>query len=107
MKFVRPRTVALLACLVALAADHARGNGCLGPGLTIPQERKVDVVIIGAGMAGLIAAKRLLQEDPDLDVLILESQDKRVGGRVRSNNEWFIDDMTNAPITVEEGANWF
>ena len=38
-----------------------------------------DVVIIGAGIAGMTAAKRLR----DLDPLVLEASD-RVGGRVRT-----------------------
>ncbi|CAB9521878.1 Polyamine oxidase 1 [Seminavis robusta] len=60
-----------------------------------------DVVIVGAGMAGVSAAVTLQNEDPNLSYVILESTD-RVGGRVKSmtfgvqGNEW----------TVEDGANW-
>jgi len=60
-----------------------------------------DVVIIGAGMAGLSAGKTLLEGDPNINFVILEAQDGRVGGRVRSNEVWFHGH------TVEEGANWF
>jgi Flavin containing amine oxidoreductase len=60
-----------------------------------------DVIIVGAGMAGISAAARLQEQDPMLEYLILESSD-RVGGRVRSRdfgvpgNTW----------RVEDGANW-
>jgi hypothetical protein len=61
-----------------------------------------DVVIIGAGMAGLFAGKTLMQ-DPNLDFVILESQD-RVGGRVHS--EEFGNEEGGGTFWVEEGANW-
>lgn len=42
-----------------------------------------DVIVIGAGLAGLQAARRL--QDEDLDVLVLEREEK-VGGRVRTDH---------------------
>ncbi|MEM1402171.1 MAG: FAD-dependent oxidoreductase [Pseudomonadota bacterium] len=42
-----------------------------------------DVVIVGAGVAGLAAAERLLSADDELKVLVLEARD-RIGGRVYS-----------------------
>ena len=60
-----------------------------------------DVVVIGAGMAGLSAGKRIREVDPNLSFVILERQgSERVGGRVRSNSAWFEG------VIVEEGANW-
>lgn len=51
---------------------------------------KTDVVIIGAGFAGLAAAKRLKdvaeETNSELDFVIIESSD-RVGGRVKSNKD--------------------
>jgi monoamine oxidase len=44
------------------------------------QEETVDVVVVGAGMAGLIAATTL---SPETDVVVLESSD-RAGGRVET-----------------------
>nr|CAI5863507.1 unnamed protein product [Callosobruchus analis] len=42
-----------------------------------------DVIIIGAGLAGLTAAYKILSREPSLNVLILEST-KNVGGRYRT-----------------------
>ena len=66
-----------------------------------------DVIVIGAGMAGLSTAARLEQQnrehpnEPRIDYVILESTD-RVGGRVRSTT---FGVPTNSH-TVEDGANW-
>ncbi|GMR57112.1 hypothetical protein PMAYCL1PPCAC_27307 [Pristionchus mayeri] len=40
----------------------------------------VDVIVVGAGMAGLTTARELLKKEPTLKVLVLEGKD-RVGGR--------------------------
>ena len=64
-----------------------------------PNQVYTDVVIIGAGMAGVSAAATL--EAAGVEYVVLESTD-RIGGRVRSHsfgvpgNTW----------TVEDGANW-
>lgn len=57
----------------------------------------VDVIIIGAGMAGIQAAATLQAQDPTLTYVLLESTD-RVGGRVRS--------VDFAGVKIEDGANW-
>lgn len=44
---------------------------------------KYDVIVIGAGVAGLSAAYRILTHRPGTKVLLLEARD-RVGGRVHS-----------------------
>lgn len=46
---------------------------------TAPRGRRLKVAVIGAGVAGLRAADRLLQHD--VDITVLEARD-RVGGRV-------------------------
>jgi hypothetical protein len=45
---------------------------------------RADVVVVGAGLAGLACARRLLAARPDLDVAVLEAGDD-VGGRVRTD----------------------
>ena len=48
-----------------------------------------DVAIIGAGFAGLSAARRLLQLDPKLKVMLLDAG--RVGEGAAGRNSGFID----------------
>ncbi|GKZ72258.1 hypothetical protein AnigIFM50267_008620 [Aspergillus niger] len=58
--------------------------------------QKTEVVILGAGVAGLTAAKTLADHNVN-DFVVLEYQD-RVGGRLHN--------VTFAKHTVEAGANW-
>lgn len=62
--------------------------------------RDVDVVIVGAGLAGLTAAKQLT--DGGADVVVLEARD-RVGGRT-FNHEF--TQGTAAGAVVELGGQW-
>ena len=59
---------------------------------------RADVIVIGAGMAGVAAAQSLKQFDPGLDVIVLEGRD-RIGGRI-----WTFRDWPEAPIDL--GASW-
>ena len=58
-----------------------------------------DVVIVGAGIAGLTAARLLGERGPDLKLLILDARD-RVGGRI------FTLDDEDAPTGVDVGAQF-
>lgn len=58
--------------------------------------RRTKVLILGAGVAGLVAAKTL-QEKEINDFLILEAQDY-IGGRFKQRSF--------AGVKLEEGANW-
>src|SRR5215217_6893224 len=57
---------------------------------------QADVVVVGAGMAGLIAARDLLAAD--VSVLVLEARD-RVGGRLLNHT------LANGTV-VELGGQW-
>lgn len=47
------------------------------------ENNQYDIVIIGAGVAGLTAAYTLKKTDPNLRILILEAKN-RIGGRVET-----------------------
>ncbi|XP_037793458.1 polyamine oxidase 1-like [Penaeus monodon] len=57
---------------------------------------KKDVVVVGAGIAGLSAARKLIAKGFS-DVLVLEAQDY-LGGRVKTHRE--------GDILTEDGAEW-
>lgn len=48
---------------------------------SIPPQIVLDVLVVGAGLAGLTTAYRLLQNDEDLRVRVVEATE-RVGGRL-------------------------
>ena len=76
------------------------GNKVLGS--SIPpanqgfQNQKFDVIVIGAGIAGLAAARSLKQRGAE--VLVLEARN-RIGGRV-----WTDQSMSGVPLDL--GASW-
>jgi monoamine oxidase len=59
--------------------------------------RKTDVVVIGAGAAGLTAARRLVEQG--LDVVVVEARD-RIGGRIFTHRD------SSTPIPIELGAEF-
>lgn len=63
--------------------------------MTTPPARHADVVVVGAGLAGLTVADELVRDGRD--VLVLEGRD-RVGGRIRPT--------TVAGVPVDAGATW-
>lgn len=65
-------------------------------GGTVAEQKQQRVLIVGAGMAGLAAAKTLQQAG--YDVLVLEGR-SRLGGRIWTSREW-----EDAPLDL--GASW-
>jgi monoamine oxidase len=58
--------------------------------------KRVDVLVVGAGVSGLACARQLA--DDDWSVTVLEARD-RVGGRVWSNRAW-------PGLALDMGAGW-
>ncbi|MFO0563797.1 MAG: FAD-dependent oxidoreductase, partial [Polyangiales bacterium] len=58
--------------------------------------KRVDVLVVGAGVSGLACARQLA--DDDWSVTVLEARD-RVGGRVWSNRTW-------PGLALDMGAGW-
>jgi monoamine oxidase len=69
--------------------------GCAADGGAKQRRKRARIVVVGAGAAGIAAARDL--RDAGHDVTVLEAR-KRIGGR--------IDTITLAGAPVELGANW-
>lgn len=80
-----------------------KGSKGKGGGSREPKEVETDVVIVGAGAAGIRAAVRLQEVAPDLDFVVLESTN-RIGGRMKSAYDLGVEG--NSGWTVEDGAMW-
>ncbi len=88
--------------LIALALPGGLSAGC---GTSAPEqeakpapaatERNADVLVIGAGIAGLRAAEVLVAHGRR--VIVLEARD-RLGGRIRTDRSW--------GVPVDLGASW-
>lgn len=91
--------------LAALAFPAGLAAGCATPGpepaapaapeAPASTERNADVLVIGAGIAGLRAAQVLVAAGRR--VIVLEARD-RLGGRIRTDRSW--------GVPVDLGASW-
>ena len=86
--------------IVFLYAIHLFSSSNVHGRQSRPEEkaktRRTKVLILGAGVAGLVAAKTL-QENEINDFLVLEAQ-YYIGGRFKQRSF--------AGVKLEEGANW-
>jgi len=71
-----------VGCTRAARLDKAAQSGPASPA-DCGKTQGYDVIIVGAGMSGLTAAKELRRGHADINVLILEATD-RIGGRART-----------------------
>lgn len=60
------------------------GVGETSGGAPKQPEKTYDCVVVGGGIAGLYAAWKLLRESPGKRILVLEKSDRRLGGRLWS-----------------------
>ena len=61
-----------------------------------------DVVIVGAGVAGLSTALHIADKAPHLHILILEAQDS-LGGRIQ---QWKPQNASSDAHVFDTGAAW-
>ncbi|MTL13506.1 FAD-dependent oxidoreductase, partial [Nocardia seriolae] len=73
-RFLRTTGLSALTLAVAAACDD-----------NTPADRPRKVIVVGAGIAGLAAARTLA--DRGHDVVVLEARD-RIGGRIRPSDHW-------------------
>ena len=58
------------------------------------------IIVIGAGISGLVAARAITRTSPSLRVVVLESSD-RVGGRTMAANSALLP-----AVGVDAGGQW-
>ncbi|MTE13623.1 FAD-dependent oxidoreductase [Nocardia sp. CT2-14] len=88
-RFLQTTGLSALA-LLALAACDDDDSG------TTPAGGRRRVIVVGAGIAGLAAARALA--DRGQDVVVLEARD-RIGGRIWTSTQW-------PDVPVDLGASW-
>ncbi len=73
------------------------------PALTLEQDKKCDFLIVGAGFAGLSAARRLYQLKPDARIIVLEA--KRVAEGPAGRNSGFMIDLPHDLSSLDYSTN--
>src|SRR5262245_38074819 len=88
----------LLAASAALAAERAMAQGRRGPAPAPDASRSgsVDAVVVGAGAAGIAAARRLIAARQR--IVVLEAADE-IGGRCVTDSKTFS-------VPFDRGAHW-
>src|SRR6188472_359984 len=51
--------------------------------MATPAPRHCDMLVVGAGIAGLAAAEAIVRQQPEVDLMIVEA-DRRPGGQIRT-----------------------
>ena len=65
------------------------------------------MLVLGGGVAGVLAARMLIRDEGIVEVLVVEARDE-LGGRIHSTTfgQHGAGDGGGGPFTVELGANW-
>lgn len=92
-----PRLLALSSAWLSLSAPSYTYVYADNANAGVPTPTKVDVLIIGAGWAGMAAADHLARNGPGVRFAVLESTN-RTGGRSEA--------VTVGGYVVETGSNW-
>lgn len=71
-------------------------SGCTPPRAASSRPGRPDVLVVGAGMAGIAAARALT--DAGLTVRVVEAR-RRIGGRIHTSRRW-------SDLPVDLGASW-
>ncbi|MFE3798753.1 FAD-dependent oxidoreductase [Nocardia tengchongensis] len=87
-RFLQTTGLSALALLALSACNDEPG--------TVPPGERRRVIVVGAGIAGLAAARTLA--DRGQDVVVLEARD-RIGGRIWTSRQW-------SDVPVDLGASW-
>lgn len=110
MILIRPLAVLALASL-ATSLDVSRETGYFARSIQAASRDEAhssdsltaDVIILGAGIAGISTARALISEYNITDVLLLEARPS-IGGR--AHTEHLTNSKTGHRTTVEKGCNW-
>jgi monoamine oxidase len=79
-----------------ISPGNGHGNGTPSLGRPTGDKTRWDVIVVGAGSAGIGAARRIADARPDLRVVIVEARN-RIGGRMYT-------DRTSMGIPIERGC---
>lgn len=85
-----------LSASAGLAATSALGASGPAAGLAAPLPREADIVVIGAGVAGIAAARRI--QAANRKVIVVEAAGQ-IGGRC-------LTDTTTFEVPFDRGARW-
>jgi monoamine oxidase len=81
---------------LSASAAFAAGSAAIGRGWSAPLPRAADIVVIGAGAAGIAAARRIIAANRQ--VLLVEAS-SRAGGRC-------LTDLSTFDVPFDRGARW-
>ncbi|ONI37689.1 hypothetical protein AN639_00750 [Candidatus Epulonipiscium fishelsonii] len=81
--------------------------------LTQAETETTDVVIVGAGLSGLMAAYEIYETDPNINFILVEKLDKiggailLSGGNIYATSSSVHEEIGVAPSTTQDIAEWF